>query len=98
MAGVLEELVALVGELVERDAGIRAEPRERGHVLRAHEHVDRVDLEPVDARRDATDVGAGRRARRTRRAKTLRREHEPARLRRRQLCGRGRYARNVARP
>jgi hypothetical protein len=90
--------VARVRELIERDGGIRAEPRERGHVLRAHEHVDGIDLEPVDARRDAPNVGTRWCARRTRRAETLGGEREPTRVRSGELCGRARYARNVARP
>ena len=98
MARVLEELVTLVRELVERAQGIRTEARERGHVLRAHEHVDGIDLEAVDARGDATNVGACRCARRARRTEALRGEREPARLCGRKLCGGARYARNVARP
>ena len=98
VTGVLEQLVALVRELVERGDGVGAEPRERGHVLRAHEHVDRVDLE----RRARARRRAGRRqCRRGASAaptEALRREREPTRLARRQLGRTTPYDRNVARP
>ena len=60
MTDVLEQLVPLVRQLVERRHGIRTEARVRGHVLRADEHVDRVDLEPVHACGNAPDVGRSR--------------------------------------
>ena len=82
---VLEQLVTFVRERVERADRIRAEPRVHRQVLRPREHADRIDLEDVDTRRDAPDVGDAELARRTRGREALGRQREPTRLGRREV-------------
>ena len=95
MAPVLEERAGLLvrGVVEPRDV-VGAEPAEERQVVRAREHVHRVDLEdtePVDraeqrGRRDA------RRTRRSRRREPLRGERDPPRLARRQILEDAGYA------
>src|SRR5436190_13306090 len=98
VAEVLEELPALVRERVDRRGRVRAEPRERGEVLRAREDVDGIDLERVHAARDAPHVRESDAARRARRAETLRDEREPASFVGGELGPGPGYASNVQRP
>src|SRR2546421_2382702 len=56
MAPVLEELMLVVGEGVERVHRVWAEAREGGHVMGADEDVDGVDLECVEAGGELADV------------------------------------------
>ena len=53
---VLEQLALLVGERVEQIQAIRSEPCECGHIVRADEHVHRVDLEQVKPRRQGAQM------------------------------------------
>ena len=76
-----------------RVAVIRAEPGEHRHVMRAREHVDRVELEHAEALHQRRDLVDARRPRRPRPAEALRRERDPARARDAQLAGRWRLGR-----
>src|SRR3569623_3539780 len=69
-------------ERIERVAVVRTAPRERGQVVRARQHVDRVDLDHAEL----VDERAQHRLSHPRgpRAEALRRDREPARLDRRQ--------------
>ena len=57
MAVELEHLRPVIGEPIDDVAWIRTEPRERGHVLRPHDHADRIELERVHAPRHPPYVG-----------------------------------------
>ena len=45
----LEQLALLIRERIDRVAAIDAQPRERRYVVRACEHVDRIDLKCVNS-------------------------------------------------
>jgi hypothetical protein len=71
-----EQLVPLVGEPVERTRRVGAQPGERHQVVRSGEHVDRVDVDGLQAPGHGPHVG-DRRLRRASPAEPLRAQHEP---------------------
>ena len=83
---VLEQRSSLirVGHPVEQRGLVRPEPREAGQIVRAHEHVDRVDLDQAEPAHHADEVVRARRSSRPRRREALRGQRDAARLGKRQ--------------
>ena len=85
MTPVLEEIsrrVRVIRGAVEQRDVVASETAEERHVVRAREHVHRVDLQDAQAT-DISEEGPFRR--RTGRSKTLRGERDPPRLHHRQI-------------
>ena len=92
VAPVLEQLSPAFGEIRERRTRIRPEPGEQRKLVRADEHVDRVDLQDVDAAERPADVAEIDPPRRRRIGESLRRESDAAGRRVRDAVGRSAHA------
>ena len=88
VAPVLEELTAAVRHLIEQFHAVGAEPREERHVVRAHQHVDGVDLQHPGAVEHASQVAHVDATRRARLGEALRGERDATSLCEREISRR----------
>jgi hypothetical protein len=95
---VLEQLVAWAGEVVEHGSRIAAQPAEGGQVVRAGQHVDRVDLEHGQAVDEPAQLTGADRDRRPRLGEALGcQRHPPGQTRRQPLDLRDAHGADLAR-
>ena len=56
MAPILEQFTTFVGEVVDQLPVVRSQPGKQRHVVRSHDHVDRIELKQPNSPEGATNV------------------------------------------